>query len=121
MRKRIKNLCKALRDVKTSTAIEEMYFSDRETSNVITKTVFWCMILGLALLFLVPTNGIILYHTLQPHFALPKYSNFIVGCVSYALYYVFMKAIAEDNLLSELSNKVIAFCAMAFVFNWFSF
>jgi hypothetical protein len=32
-----------------------------------------------------------------------------------------MKAIAEDNLLSELSNKVIAFCAMAFVFNWFSF
>lgn len=121
MRKRFKEICETLQEVKTSMVVEEMFLSDKNTSDIISKTVCWSMIIGLILLFLVPLNGIVLYHTLQSRFNLPVYSNFMIGCISYALYYTFMKCITEDNLLSEFSNKLIALFAMGFVADWFLF
>lgn len=121
MKQRIKDAFNILQEVRTSLIVEEMFLSNKQTSELISKVVMWSMMLGIGLLFVVPMNGIILYHTLQPRFNLPMYSNFMIGCISYALYYAVNRCLTEDNLLSEIMNKVIAFISMFFVMCWFIF
>ena len=113
-----KEICTILEETSMSDLTETLIFPHKDR-EIIYQALWMSTILTLFLLFFVPTNGIILYHKLQPHFGLPAYSNFIIGFMSYTIFHVFRKIVTKDNLLSVLSNKVCAVVAMMVVFYFF--
>jgi hypothetical protein len=110
-----KEVCTILEETNMSSLTEAFIFPHKDR-EIIYQALWLSTALTLILLFFVPTNGIILYRCLQPHFGLPAYSNFIVGFMSYTIFHIFRKIITKDNLLSVISNKVCAVVAMIFVF-----
>ena len=113
-----KEICDVLEETSISSISEALIFSHKDR-DIIYQALWVSTALTLFLLFFVPTNGIILYRCLQPHFGLPAYSNFIIGFMSYTIFHVFRKIVTKDNLLSVLSNKVCALIAMIVVFIFF--
>lgn len=113
-----KELCDSLEQIDLS-SVTEAFILPHKDRTLIVQAMWVSTLLSLCLLFFVPVNGIILYYTLQPHFGLPAYSNFIIGFMSFTLFHLFRKIVTKDNLLSILSNKVCALVAMIFVFIFF--
>jgi hypothetical protein len=113
-----KEVCVTLEQIDLNAAAEALIFPHKDR-ELITQALWASSILSLALLFFVPTNGIIFYRCLQPHFGLPAYSNFIIGFMSFTIFHVFRKIVTKNNLLSVLSNKVCALIAMIVVFIFF--
>lgn len=113
-----KEVCTILEETSVSSLTEAFLFPHKDR-DIIYQALWISTFLTLLLLFFVPTNGIILYRCIQPHFGLPAYSNFIIGFMSYTIFHVFRKLVTKDNLLSVLSNKVCALIAMIVVFIFF--
>lgn len=111
-----KEICKILEETEYSTISADVLFLSGQNREIVCQALWISCGLTLLLLFFVPMNGIILYHSLQSHFGLPAYSNFIIGFMSYTMFHLFRKIVTEDNLLSIISNKVFALFAMIIVF-----